>query len=125
MFEYTDGSGRRVAAALKEDFSLISSAAPVDRGRVAQIYANGLGPVQNQPATGEVTPAEPLSRVSVLPVVTVGGRQAEVLFAGLAPFNVGLYQINVRIPADAPTGLQPVVITSNGIVSKAANLPIQ
>jgi uncharacterized protein (TIGR03437 family) len=41
----------------------------------------------------------------------VGGRDAEVLYAGAAPDLVaGVMQINVRIPADAPLGNVPVVI---------------
>jgi minor extracellular serine protease Vpr len=125
-FEYTEpASGRLLAAALDENYKLVTTANPLAKGRVVQIYANGLGPVDNQPPSGEITPAQPLASTRVLPVVTVGGKPAEVLFSGLAPFNVGLYQVNVRIPGDSPSGLQQVVITSNGISSKTTNLPIQ
>jgi len=55
----------------------------------------------------------------------IAGRKADVLFSGLTPGTVGLYQVNARIPADAPSGLQPLVITANGIVSKSVNIPIQ
>jgi uncharacterized protein (TIGR03437 family) len=62
----------------------------------------------------------------VKPTVTIGGKTAsEVPFHGLAPYNVGLYQLNVVVPADVEVGLQPVVITVNGVSSKAANLPIR
>jgi uncharacterized protein (TIGR03437 family) len=72
-----------------------------------------------------VAPAQPLARTRVLPNVTIGGRQADVVFSGLAPGNVGLYQLNVVVPADAPAGIQPVVISANGITSKTTNLVIQ
>jgi CheY-like chemotaxis protein len=52
--------------------------------------------------------------VPVLPVrVTVGGRPAEILYAGAAPHAVaGLLQVNFRVPADAPTGgAIPLVLT--------------
>jgi uncharacterized protein (TIGR03437 family) len=125
-FEYSEaGTGRALVAALDPSFNLVTSSNPARRGNVVQIYANGLGPVTNPPASGEVTPAEPLSATRVAPTVTIGGRPAEVLFSGLAPYNVGLYQINLRVAADTPTGLQPVVITSNGIQSKAANVPVE
>jgi uncharacterized protein (TIGR03437 family) len=114
-----------LAAALDTNFNVVTSSNPARRGNVVQIYANGLGPVNNPPASGAVTPAEPLSATRAVPTVTIGGRSAEVLFSGLAPYNVGLYQINVRVASDTPTGLQPVVITSNGIQSKAANVPIE
>ncbi|MGH9629270.1 MAG: hypothetical protein ACRD7E_13200, partial [Bryobacteraceae bacterium] len=84
-----------------------------------------LGPVDNQPGSGQATPAEPLPRTRATPAVTIGGQAAEVRFSGLAPYNVGLYQLNVVVPQNAGTGLQPVVITTNGIVSKAVNLPIE
>jgi uncharacterized protein (TIGR03437 family) len=48
-----------------------------------------------------------------------------VIFSGLAPGIVGLYQVNVIVPDNAPTGIQPVVFTVNGVASKATNLAIQ
>jgi uncharacterized protein (TIGR03437 family) len=58
-------------------------------------------------------------------VVTVGGRPAAVQFSGLAPGFVGLYQVNVVVPPDAPTGVQPVIITVDGVASKSASVQIQ
>jgi uncharacterized protein (TIGR03437 family) len=57
--------------------------------------------------------------------VTVGGRPAQFGFSGLAPNLVGLYQVNVTVPADAPSGIQPLVVTMEGNDSKTVNLPIQ
>ncbi|MGH9672088.1 MAG: S8 family serine peptidase, partial [Bryobacteraceae bacterium] len=126
IFEYTEPStGRLIAAALDEGFNVIGTPRPAVRDRFIQLYVNGLGPVDNTPPTGEPSPAQPLSPSRVQPVVTFGGSQGEVIFAGLAPFNVGLYQINVRVPAGAPTGLQPVVVSAGGLSSKPANMPIQ
>jgi len=126
FFEYSDaGSGRQLIAALDQNFQLVTGAAPVARGSVVQLYANGLGPVDNQPATGEVAPSSPLATCRVPAQVTIGGRNATVLYAGLAPGFVGLYQVNATVPADAPTGIQPVVITMNGIASKTASLPVR
>jgi uncharacterized protein (TIGR03437 family) len=88
------------------------------------MYANGLGPVDVTPPSGEPAPAQPLARTRVIPTVTIGGKQAQVLFSGLAPNYVGLYQLNVLVPADAPVGTQPVEINANGI-SSTVNLPIQ
>ena len=126
FFEYTDaGSGRQLIAALNQGFQLVTSAAPVARGEVVQMYANGLGPVDNQPATGEAAPSSPLATCRIAPQVTIGGRNATVLFAGLAPGFVGLYQVNALVPTDAPTGIQPVVITMNGVAAKTASLPVR
>ncbi len=125
FFEYQEATGRSFIAALDENYRLIGSANPARRGRVVQLYANGLGPVNNQPPTGEVTPAQPLATTPVTPEVIIGGRPAQVLFSGLAPYIVGLYQINVVVPTDAPVGVQQVTVRVQGVTSKAASLPIQ
>ena len=125
LFEIADPSGRQIAAALDQEFRLVTTNNPVPRGGVVQLYANGLGPVENTPPTGEPSPAQPLSPCRVAPSVTVGGQPAEVLFSGLAPFNVGLYQMNLRLSPDTPAGVQPVVVTVNGIVAKTASLPVR
>ena len=126
FFEYTEAStGQRLAAALDLNFLLIGTNHPAARGSTVQLYVNGLGPVSNQPASGEISPAQPLAVTSVLPTVTIGGQPAQVGFSGLAPFIVGLYQINVVVPTNIGTGLQQVVISQSGVVSKTSQLPVQ
>jgi uncharacterized protein (TIGR03437 family) len=45
-------------------------------------------------------------------VATIGGVPAEVTFAGAAPGLPGVTQINIRIPATAPTGAAvPLIVT--------------
>ena len=125
-FEYTDpSSGQLLAAALDEGFKLVSPSNPVQRGRVIQLYVNGLGATDNQPASGETSPAQPLANTRVVPVVTIGGKQAVVQFSGLAPFFVGLYQVNAVVPTDLTPGLQTVVISSGGVPSKNTAVPVQ
>jgi uncharacterized protein (TIGR03437 family) len=126
FFEYTEpSSGRQLVAGLDENYKLIGTGNAARRGGVAQLYVNGLGPLDTTPVSGEPSPANPLARTRVTPSVTIGGRPAQVSFSGLAPYFVGLYQVNVTIPADAPTGIQSIVISSNEVVSKTGNLPIQ
>jgi uncharacterized protein (TIGR03437 family) len=82
--------------------------------------------VENQPASGEAAPGAPrLAGARVVPEITIGGRPAPVSFAGLTPGSVGLYQINVLVPSDLGPGVHPVVVTSNGIISKTTFLPIR
>jgi uncharacterized protein (TIGR03437 family) len=77
---------------------------PIAAGEIMEIYATGLGPVN---ANGLSVPVS----------VTVGGQNAEVLFAGLAPGFSGLYQINIRVSAGTPSGNQALQITQGSVRS--------
>jgi len=111
----TTGTGP--AAALHPDYSANSAANPASRDTVIMLYGTGLGTTSPAGITGKAAPhAEPLA-VTVdqyLPVITIGGVSARVEFSGLAPWFVGLWQVNVRVPANAPTGEQPLVLTTGG-----------
>lgn len=91
-------------------------------GDTATLWATGLGPVTNAPATGRPSPSSPLAMVLADVSVTVGGLPATVSFAGLAPNFAGLYQVNVTLPAGVGSGA-PVVVTTTGGPSKPALLP--
>ncbi len=91
-------------AIVNEDGTLNSAGNPAQSGSVVQIYAAGLGVVGPQPSSGQPAATSPLSRTKQSPLVWIGGVSAEVLYSGLAPGFVGLYQINAKIPPSAPSG---------------------
>ncbi|MBI3934838.1 MAG: hypothetical protein HY316_09100 [Acidobacteria bacterium] len=82
----------------------LPGARPAHRGEYIEIYATGLGAVDNEPASGFPALANPLSHTTSTPSVTIGGVEAAVTFAGLAPGLVGVYQVNVLVSFDSPTG---------------------
>jgi uncharacterized protein (TIGR03437 family) len=96
---------------------IIGTSCPATRGALVQFYVNGLGPVSNQPASGSPALSSPLSQTTTPAVVTIGGQQATVQFAGLAPGFVGLYQVNAYIPTGISTGNQPITIAIGGKTS--------
>jgi adhesin/invasin len=58
--------------------------------------------------------------------VTVGGITAALQYAGVSPGFVGLYQVNVVIPANVTPGAAvPVVMTQNGIGSNTATIVVR
>jgi uncharacterized protein (TIGR03437 family) len=115
-----------VVAARDANYQTINASNPAKRGATIQLYANGLGPVSNQPASGEPALGPPnLSETTSPAVVTIGGRQLTPDFSGLAPTAVGLYQLNVTIPSDMATGNQPVTVSIGGKTSPASNIQIQ
>ena len=87
---------------------------PFRHNEIGVIFATGLGSVTPIGIDGYPAASEPLSITTVDPVITVGGETAPILYSGLAPGFVGLYQINFIVPIGAPTGLQvPLVVTGS------------
>ncbi len=126
IFQFPEqGTGRTLAAAEHAGGSIITSGNAAKRGELIELFVNGLGPVSNQPATGEPAPSSPLATTRALPSVTIGGVTAPVQFSGLTPGISGLYQVNVTLPANTPIGLQPVAVSIGGVTSKPAMLPVQ
>lgn len=103
---------------------------PAHPGDVVTIYALGLGPVTPSVTTGTGAPASPPLALTVSSVqVYFGGgfitpTSATPSYAGLAPNFVGLYQINVTIPADAPIGNIPVMLNMPGHTSNFVEMAI-
>lgn len=100
---------------------------PAERGGFIQIYATGLGAVTNAPPDGAPAPSTPpLATTVATPVVTIGGVEAPVLFSGLAPGLVGLYQINAQVPAGATTGdAVPLVLRIGNATSNTVTIAVR
>jgi uncharacterized protein (TIGR03437 family) len=115
--------GGVIAARDAQTGAIILPASPAAPGEIVALFMNGLGPVNNQPASG--SPAGvPLATTKTTPTVSIGGQPAQVLFSGLAPTFAGLYQVNVTVPAGL-TGNQQVTVSIGGVTSPAATLPLK
>ena len=128
-----DGMGQAAATisatggvvAAQVDFLEGLPSRPAQRGEFVALSTTGLGPVTLPPASGD--PAErPFPATTTTPVVMLGEVQAQVTFSGIAPNFVGLYQLNIRIPSDAPSGdTVPVKVTIGGVESNTATIAIE
>ena len=99
---------------------------PAVRGEFLEVFATGLGPVGNTPASGAAASANPISETLTAPAVFIGETQARVVFAGLAPGFVGLYQINAQVPGSAPSGGNvPITISIGGLDSLAVTIAVE
>lgn len=88
---------------------------PVHRGDVLVIYLTGMGKVSPLVENGRPAPYEPLAYTIDSPDVAIGGIGSPVLYSGLAPGQVGLYQINISVPSNTPKGLSvPLTIKQGG-----------
>ncbi|MDE3197417.1 MAG: hypothetical protein KGN84_13795, partial [Acidobacteriota bacterium] len=106
-----------------QKYNLITAANAAQRGSTIVLYANGLGPVNKQPASGD--PAGTGATLKSNPVVMIGGQQAAIAYAGLVPSLPGLYQLNVMVPPGISTGMQNITVSSGGVMSPTLMLPIQ
>src|SRR5579863_3564208 len=125
FFEIPSG-GRNVAAARDENNNVVTTTNSVAQGHLAQLFLNGLGTVTNQPASGDPAPLSPLVRTTTMPTVVIGGvtvPDKDILFSGMAPTAVGLYQIDVLVPNTGP-GIQPITVTIGGVTSATSLLPV-
>jgi uncharacterized protein (TIGR03437 family) len=94
----------------------VNPGTPAASGSVVTVYMTGLGAVNNAPADGAAAPSDPAALATVQGPVTatIGGQNASVLFAGLTPGSVGLYQVNIQVPSLA-SGTYTLLVSERGI----------
>lgn len=125
-----EATGRGQVAALNLDYSInaefdrFPGARPELAGGIVSLYATGIGTTNPVVADGQAAPSSPLAQDTGMPSVTIGGVEAQVLFSGLAPGFVALWQINVRIPDSLPTNAATTIRVSKGRTSLAATLTV-
>jgi uncharacterized protein (TIGR03437 family) len=110
-----DGKGQGAILNFDSDsqkFAVNGSSNAAKRGSTVLFYLTGTGSSDIPQTDGELSGSQ-LARVLQQVKVSVGGKDAQVVYAGSAPSLVaGISQINLRIPDDSPVGSSvPVVIT--------------
>jgi uncharacterized protein (TIGR03437 family) len=94
---------------------LATDSNPIHIGDQLTIYLTGMGQTTPSVDAGLPAPGDPLAFALTPPVVALGDSPLNVDFAGLAPGEVGVYQINVTVPKGVPTGLGiPLTILQGG-----------
>jgi uncharacterized protein (TIGR03437 family) len=88
---------------------------PLRAGDFISIYCTGLGPTRTSGG---------LSLTTATPVVYLGAGAVSPSYSGLSGF-VGLYQVNVQIPAGLASGTLPLVIASGTTYSNEVKIAVQ
>jgi uncharacterized protein (TIGR03437 family) len=112
------------AIAQNFDYSLNSSSNPAKDGTLLIAYLTGAGAVSPAVADGAPAPSKPPSEVTSNVTATIDSQPAVVKFAGLAPDFVGLWQVDVIVPAGLKQGEYPLVVSVDGASSNAANVSV-
>ena len=120
-----NASGSGPGSIQNANFQIVTPAAPVKAGDAIVIYGTGLGAVSPEVASGDPAPASPLARTAEDVTVTIGGRPASVLFAGLTPGFTSLYQVNAVVPAGVPAGEADLVVSIAGQASPVVTLAVE
>ena len=108
-FFTSDASGKGQAAVINQDNTANSATSPAPAGSVVALYGTGGGALTN----------DALPRISLPVSATIGGLNAQVLYAGVAPGEPeGVIQINVQIPAGLTPGPAQVVVTIGNATSQ-------
>jgi uncharacterized protein (TIGR03437 family) len=118
-------SGPGIFAAM--DSSLVPFATGA-QGQVLTAFVTGDGALTPTLATGAApyvyTPVDYLPQPGLPVTLSVGGVPATLNFVGMPTWAVGTTQINFTIPANAPLGPQPVVVTVGGVDSAPVTLNV-
>lgn len=118
----------KLVTSAHQDFSgLITSNQPARPGEIIHIFASGLGPVMPPVPDGASASATPLSWT--MNPVTCGalGTSGNLIpltlwFAGLAPGQTGVYQLDVQLPGTLPAG-NPVQVRC-GVGSNSGGIAV-
>jgi uncharacterized protein (TIGR03437 family) len=103
---------------------LVAESGPVRRGDALVIYGTGLGAASTQPPAGVPASLTELSTVLADVKVVIGGSLVDALFAGLAPGFVGVNQVNVVVPSNAPLGPTTLHLVTGGVESNKVGIEI-
>jgi uncharacterized protein (TIGR03437 family) len=112
IFTLSDGTP---AVQHSADYSLVTPSNPAQPGETIIVYGTGLG---------QVSPAMPSGVAATGPAAAIWCQgfsadetgspflSAPALYAGLTPGAVGLYQLNIQLPQNLPSGTAQFVISS-------------
>lgn len=107
------------------DGTPISAQSPAMAGEAVVVYMTGLGPVSPEPQLGAAAPMLPLASAIIPPQVSLGNSPLTVLFAGLTPGTVGVYQVNALLPQSLGQTGSAGLNFSVGGQTASVQLPIQ
>jgi uncharacterized protein (TIGR03437 family) len=109
-----DSSGRGQGAIVNQDGTINTPDNPASSGSLVSIYGTGDGQTLPAGKDGIIISGAADLRYTLLPVTaSIGGQTADVVYAGSVGGEVaGIFQANVRVPKDLPSGTSlPVNLT--------------
>ena len=123
LFQWEPG----MIASTHADGSIITSDHPAKAGEVVVLYGTGLGRTDPEVISGQISmvPAE-IQQLSELQVMVAGAvlDSTSVQYAGVTPGSPGLYQVNLRLPAQLPPDPEIRIAIGDRMSPASTKLPV-
>jgi uncharacterized protein (TIGR03437 family) len=105
--------GAAQGAILNQDQTVNGTENGAAAGTIISLFATGEGLTNPGSIEGAITSADAPTHPILQVRVFIGGKEAEILYAGSAPgLPAGMLQVNTRVPLETPPGAAaPVVLT--------------
>lgn len=115
----------QIIAQHQRDYSLITETSPAAPGEVIVFYLAGMGLTNPSVASGTASPSTNLAVPLDASTLTLNGAPiTNILFIGLTPTVVGLYQVDFQVPANTPNGDLQLVLTQSSGLTTSTILPV-
>jgi len=104
--------------------SAVSETSPAAPGEYIAVYLVGMGATTIPVSSGDPGPGAPYASTVIAPSITLNNESTSFAFSGLIPGLVGVYQVNLQVPADAANGDLILTFSQSGVTSNSAILPV-
>jgi uncharacterized protein (TIGR03437 family) len=125
---FTQNSSGKGPAGFNGNFSVNGSANPAARGSTVVFFLTGEGQTIPSGVTGTINSSPTQNPSPAAPItILIGGQPATYSYAGgIEGVVEGIMQLNVQIPATAPSGADPLVITiGNNSTQSGVTISVQ
>jgi uncharacterized protein (TIGR03437 family) len=113
-----------LAVAHSDGATPVTPGNPASAGETVVIYATGLGTVNGSMVTGQPASTTSLQATVTSATVKMNSTPAAVVFSGLTPGFLGLYQVNATIPSGV-SGTAFVDLSIGGQTAPSVNFPVK
>jgi uncharacterized protein (TIGR03437 family) len=115
----------QVATIVREkNNQLVTLSNPIHPEDWIVIYLTGMGQTSPAVDAGQPGPTDTLAQVVAQPSVSIGGTPLKINFAGAAPTQVGVYQINAYVPYWVPLGMEVPLMITQGDSATSLNVRV-
>jgi uncharacterized protein (TIGR03437 family) len=96
---------------------------PIHPEDIIVVLVTGLGVTSPRLEAGYPSPSEPRAQAIAWPEITLGDAPLDILYAGLVPGEIGIYEVHAKVPYWVRTGLEVPLVIRQG--AQSTTLPVR